>query len=95
MKRKTKAQREQQQYDALYRRVCDILTGATGCRMQDDFMLSLPDLWRVVNAVEIQLLAVNGEVPEGRKFMSRTACMEYYEGAKKLTDFLFSYNIRT
>lgn len=94
-KRKTREQRRQEQYEALRRRVCDIMTGATGTEVDDDgFSLILPDLWRVVTAVSNQLLKVDGEIPDGRKYLTNHACLEYFETVDKLTDHLFDAGIR-
>lgn len=93
MKRKTKQQREQEAWDALYIRVCDIMAVACGDDLEDDnvcvFACSLPD---IVHGIALRLLP--SDYQEKQEFLTGIYNADEYENPRKLTDFLFRNGIR-
>lgn len=95
MKRKTKQQRKQEAWNALYQRVCDIMAGASGGDNPEDadcWFTGAQILPRIARSIELRLLPK--DYKERMAYLVSIFNADEYENAKKLTDILFRSGIR-
>lgn len=93
-KRKTKAQRDKERWDAIYKRVCDIMCAA--CYGNDpEYECFVPDIERlpeIVTAVKLRL--IGEERLQKHTYLGGDHILEHYRSPKELTDFLFRNDVR-
>lgn len=99
-KRKTKAQREQEQYDALYQRVYDVVCGACGRAFDDDGesdFLCPEDLSRVIPALQA-LFERKGhrgdEVVTLNEYLFMPHNLNHYDTVSSIASFLWEHEVR-
>lgn len=94
-KRKTKEQREQEQYDALHQRIRDICIGACGeVRHDDDWFLCANELSRVVPALEQVFCVHKSEDEFGNEYLFSTNQLSYYDSPASIAEFFFRHGVR-
>lgn len=98
-KRKTKEQREQEAYDALYQRVLDICNGACGsCPDWDNEWLWAEALSRAIPVLRATFLVEktneDGKVVALNEYLFAVHNLNYYENPTTITDFLFENRVR-
>ena len=95
-KRKTKEQREAEQYDALRQRVLDICAGATYGEIYEieteQYPFCATDLSRIVMALRRAFLCEE----EGKHncYLFVPIQLNHYETVETITDFLFEHGVR-
>lgn len=88
MKRKTKAQREQEQRAALLRRVTDIYSGAQGAVWDNDDFVTAEILGQVIPVLR-ELFGT-----ENTEYLFSLHCLRYFDSAASATNHLFSNGVR-
>ena len=96
-KRKTKAQREQEQRNELYVRISDMAAGACGRRMDCDEEFFVPeDLARLIPVLR-ETYGVDRDEEAGtysNQHLFRPHNLNYYTDLQSLVDFFFEHGVR-
>lgn len=103
-KRKTKAQREQEQYDALYERIYGVCCGAAGREFDDENDWLCPEeLSRVIPAlremfVEVTEVETVGPGPNWKRetngYLFSPHNLDHYDKPETIADFLWKHGVR-
>lgn len=93
-KRKTKEQREAEQYAALRQRVEDVCAGATygECYLMDDYTFSATELSRIV--IACQRAFICEEDGNRNDYLFKPHNLDEYESVDSITEFLFNHKVR-
>lgn len=101
-KRKTKAQREREKYEALWQRVYDVVCGACGRAFDEDIdtetceWLSLEEASRVIPALRA-LFAVEdfeGSTCPGNEWLFSLHNLDHFDSPGSITDYFFEHGVR-